>query len=154
MRNLATVFALVLSSYGFSQMVVGSSAKQEPIGYEIDSEEDIATYQEELKRDSIAKSHKQTQKSPFTSKYSTRKIIKRPMLSNDFHSDEDCTITLTFYVNAEGSICSNPVVITNQTTTDNIQMVNEVIKVVLRDTKYSKGTTKELAKLTLRIQAD
>lgn len=97
----------------------------------------------QAKRDSIANSQLKT----------TRQIIKRPAMDL-VQSEEDCMITLTFYINAEGDICSSPVVITNQTTTSNVELVKQVVDIVKRDIKYSKGEHTELVKLTLKIQAN
>lgn len=150
MKTLFTIAALVFVSNVWTQEnpFTGKSKQEEPLGYEIDSEEDIKIYQEELRKDSI-RIAKQDSISNSQLK-TTRQIIKRPKLDL-VKAQEDCVITLIFDVDTAGNICSQPLAVREQTTTSDNELVQKVVTIVKNELKYSKGNTMESAKLTVRI---
>jgi hypothetical protein len=73
---------------------------------------------------------------------------------DDIQSNEDCTVQLTVFINAEGNVIRAEK-ISNQTTTANSQLISQLINLVKQQIRYDKrpGTALQKQVLTIKVKA-
>lgn len=83
-----------------------------------------------------------------------RTIIYKPNFSA-IQSTENCQIMLKITINSEGNISGQPIVVKDsRTTTSNMELINQVVEIVKKETVYSKSDKEfETAFLTIKISA-
>jgi hypothetical protein len=81
-----------------------------------------------------------------------RTIISKPNFSS-IQSTENCQIMLKITLNSEGNISGQPVVVKDsRTTTSNMELINQVLEIVKKETVYSKSDKEfETTYLTIKI---
>jgi len=83
-----------------------------------------------------------------------RSLIRRPNADN-IDSDEDCKITFSLKVNADGTVQGWPVVNRNKTTTTNADLISKVAGVVKAQARYNevKGAKVANIEIVIRLEA-
>lgn len=94
------------------------------------------------------------QTAPVGNPTSKRTIVSKPNLSS-VESAVNCQIVLKITLNSEGNISGQPVVVKDsRTTTSNMELINQVVEIVKKETVYSKSDKAfETTYLTIKISA-
>lgn len=76
--------------------------------------------------------------------------------TQDIKSDENCKIVLSVLIDPEGNIVNTPAFIKNGSTTNDMALINEVIKVVKNQARYNEidGTKNAKAAMVIRVNAN
>ncbi len=85
----------------------------------------------------------------------TRYLVSTPNTDN-IRSDENCTIVLSVLIDPNGAIVSNPTFVKNGSTTNDMTLINQVIRTVKNQGRYNKVNTTKNTKqaLVIRIMAN
>lgn len=85
----------------------------------------------------------------------TRYLVSTPNTDN-IQSDENCAVVLSVLIDPNGTIISNPTFVKNGSTTNDITLINQVIRAVKSQGRYNKVNTTKNTKqaLVIRIMAN
>jgi len=84
-----------------------------------------------------------------------RYLVEKPNTGN-LQSDENCTIVLSVLVDPNGAIIGTPAFIKNNSTTNDITLINQVISIVKNQSQFNKVNTTKHTKesISIRITAN
>jgi len=84
-----------------------------------------------------------------------RYLVSVPNTDN-IQSDENCAIALSVLIDPDGTIVSNPTFVKNGSTTNDMTLINQVIRAVKSQGRYNKVNTTKNTKqaLVIRIMAN
>jgi hypothetical protein len=74
--------------------------------------------------------------------------------TQDIKSDENCKIVLSVLVDPEGNIVNTPAFVKNGSTTNDMTLINEVIRVVKNQARYNKIDGAKNAKVAMVIRVN
>lgn len=80
-----------------------------------------------------------------------REMIRRPNI-DVIRTSEACVVVLKVTVDPDGNVVGTPTLDRANTTTDNIELIREVIEIVKKETRYTKAPGKALATVTIRVK--
>lgn len=83
----------------------------------------------------------------------SRKLIQSPN-TRDIESDEDCKITFSVQVNADGSIAGTPKVVRSETTTGDQTLISRVTSLVKSQARYNAVSGAKVVTKTIVIRLE
>lgn len=81
----------------------------------------------------------------------SRYLVTAPN-TNDIRSDENCKIVLSVTVAPDGTIAGNPTFVKNGSTTNDMVLIEQLIKIVKAQAKYNQANTTKNSKVPLVIR--
>jgi hypothetical protein len=88
---------------------------------------------------------------PKSPENTARFLITAPN-TNDIQSDENCKVVLSVTVAPDGAIVGNPTFVKNGSTTNDMVLIEQLIKIVKAQAKYNKVNTTKNTKVALVIR--